>query len=234
MGSSPTFVSYLSSVFGVWRSWLAYLFWEQKVRGSSPFTPIFLYKKIMDILHFGINFLLIIFGFLVLLSTNPIHSVLFLILSFCCASITLVLFGLDFLAVLFVIVYVGAIAVLFLFVVMMLNVKLYTFNSLPQTLFIGVILFFIFSQTYFFLNELFNTSAITLKPEHLFDTFSNIDIFGQVLYNYFLICFLLAGLILLVAMVGAISLTLTFKSNRKNELVFRQLSRSENFLTFFN
>lgn len=189
----------------------------------------------MDFLHFGINFLLISFGFLVLLSTNPIHSVLFLILSFCCASVTLILFGLDFLALLFIIIYVGAIAVLFLFVVMMLNVKLYSFNNLYQTTFIALLLLFLFTQTFFLIHELFYASSLSLlNSETFFDTFSNIDIFGQVLYNSFLICFLIAGLILLVAMVGAISLTLTFKSNRKNELVFRQLSRSENFLTFFN
>ena len=104
----------------------------------------------MDFLHFGINFLLISFGFLVLLSTNPIHSVLFLILSFCCASVTLILFGLDFLALLFIIIYVGAIAVLFLFVVMMLNVKLYFFNNLYQTTFIALLLLFLFTQTFFF------------------------------------------------------------------------------------
>jgi len=62
---------------------------------------------------------------------------------------------------------------------------------------------------------------------------TSIDVLGQILYNYYLLCFLLAGLILLVAMIGAIVLTLNFRSQRKNELVSRQLSRSENFLAFF-
>ncbi len=60
-----------------------------------------------------------------------------------------------------------------------------------------------------------------------------IDVLGQILFNNFLSCFLIAGLILLVAMVGAISLTLNYRSERKNELVIRQLSRSDNFLSFF-
>jgi NADH-quinone oxidoreductase subunit J len=187
----------------------------------------------MDYLHFSINFLLLSFGFLVLISTNPVHSVLFLILSFCCAAIILVLFGLDFLASLFIIIYVGAIAVLFLFVVMMLNVKLYEHTSFTQSALIIITIFLTFFQSLFILNELFY-GEVTFLNSFNFDTLYSIDIFGQVLYNYFSICFLLAGLILLVAMIGAIALTLTFKSNRKNELVFRQLARSENFLSFFH
>ena len=60
--------------------------------------------------------------------------------------------------------------------------------------------------------------------ENTLDSLNNIDVLGQGLYNYFLICFLLAGLILLVAMIGAIVLTLNFSSQRKNELVYRQLN----------
>ena len=90
----------------------------------------------------------------------------------------------------------------------------------------------IFFQSFLILNTLFY-GEINLVSSLNFDTLYNIDIFGQTLYNYFSICFLLAGLILLVSMIGAIVLTVTFKSNRKNELVFRQLARSENFLSFF-
>ena len=187
----------------------------------------------MDYFHFVINFLLLSFSFLVLLSTNTVHSVLFLILSFCCASVILVFFGLDFLASLFIIIYVGAIAVLFLFVVMMLNVKLQEYISFTKIVFIFITILFISFQSFFILNTLFY-GEINIISSLTFDTLYNIDIFGQSLYNYFSICFLLAGLILLVSMIGAIVLTVTFKSNRKNELVFRQLARSENFLSFFH
>ena len=72
------------------------------------------------------------------------------------------------------------------------------------------------------------------KHIHDFDLFPQRSQFlVQSLYNYYLVCFLLAGLILLVAMVGAIVLTLNFSSQRRNELVSRQLSRSDNFLAFF-
>ena len=82
--------------------------------------------------------------------------------------------------------------------------------------------------------ETINKNDITFfSYEKFIDNLGNIDVFGQALYNYYLVCFLLAGLILLVAMIGAIILTLNFKSKRKNELVFRQLSRSDNFISFF-
>jgi len=184
----------------------------------------------MDFLLVSINFFLLLFGVLVLISENPVHSVLFLILTFCCAASILILFRIDFLALLFIIIYVGAIAILFLFVVMMLNVKIYLFTSYKYLSIFLICLSSISFQNFFILEELFSHSNHSYFS---FDTFSNIDVFGQSLYNYYLTCFLLAGFILLVAMVGAIILTLNFSSHRKNELVFRQLSRSENFLSFF-
>jgi NADH-quinone oxidoreductase subunit J len=190
----------------------------------------------MFILHVILNSFLLISGFLVILSENPVHAVLFLILTFCSASSISILFNAEFLGLLFIIIYVGAIAVLFLFVVMMLNVKVYAtrnFYYLPALSTICVILFFqVFSTT----SKVFqdqSTVHLDSSFSFLFDSLENIDLLGQSLYNYFLICFLLAGLILLVAMVGAIVLTLNFRSDRKNELVFRQLSRSDKFLFHF-
>ena len=188
----------------------------------------------MNYLHYFLSFLLILSSFLVFTSKNPVHSVLFLILAFCNASSILFIFNVDFLGVLFIIIYVGAIAVLFLFVVMMLNVKISMSNNLyllPIILLSSVV---IFIQIYLNLNSIFFDSSINnvFVFEYYLDNLSNIDVFGQSLYNYFLSCFLIAGLILLVAMIGAIVLTLNFKSNRKNELVNKQLSRSDNFLTF--
>jgi len=190
----------------------------------------------MQSLHLFLAFFLIFSSFLVIISDNPVHSVLFLILAFCNASSILFIFNVDFLGVLFIIIYVGAIAVLFLFVVMMLNVKIYALNSssyIPIIFFSSII---ILVQLYLNLDSIFFNYSLdtnTFIFLNFLDNLSNIDLFGQALYNYFLVCFLIAGLILLVAMVGAIVLTLNFCSNRKKELVNKQLSRSDNFLAFF-
>jgi NADH-quinone oxidoreductase subunit J len=192
----------------------------------------------MQSLHLLLVFLLIICSFLVFLSHNPVHSVLFLILTFCNAASILFLFNVDFLGVLFIIIYVGAIAVLFLFVVMMLNVKIYSFKNFSYisiiflcSIILLVQIFLNVENTFFNINTDFNNQYFLF--ERYLDNLVNIDVFGQALYNYYLICFLIAGLILLVSMVGAIVLTLKFRSNRKSELVFRQLSRSDKFLSFF-
>ena len=187
-------------------------------------------------LHFILSIQLVVCSCLVFLSYNPVNSVLFLILSFVNAAAILILFNVDFLGILFIIIYVGAIAVLFLFVVMMLNVKIFVFNQtffLPSFL---IISFLLFGVLFFNFKNIFFDLTFD-KNENInnfyFDSLSNIDVFGQVLYNNYLSCFLIAGLVLLVAMIGAIILTLNFSSERKNELVFRQLSRSDNFLKFF-
>jgi NADH-quinone oxidoreductase subunit J len=193
----------------------------------------------MGTLHIFLTFFFVLSGLLVFVSDNPVHSVLFLILTFCNSSAILFLFKVDFLALTFIIIYVGAIAVLFLFVVMMLNVKVFSLLNLFYAPFIIQGIFVLLVQIFFVVEKaFFGFSTInSISPflfENVLDNFNSIDALGQGLYNYFLICFLLAGIILLVAMVGAIVLTLNFSSQRKNELVYRQLSRSDNFLTFFN
>lgn len=192
----------------------------------------------MQFLHSFLVLLLLLSSFLVFSSSNPVHSVLFLILTFCEASSILFLFKVDFIGLLFIIIYVGAIAVLFLFVVMMLHVKIYNVQSLSY-----FSLFLLFSSIFIFqlgltLNRLFYNFEIfsfigSFNYLENLDALSSIDVFGQVLYNYFLPCFLLAGLALLVAMIGAIVLTLNFSSQRKNEFVSKQLSRSDNVLSYF-
>jgi NADH-quinone oxidoreductase subunit J len=190
----------------------------------------------MEILHNIFLLILIISSFLVFFSENAVHSVLFLILVFCIAAAILIIFGVEFLGLLFIIIYVGAIAVLFLFVIMMLNIKLYSFVKLSNLPIFFLSFCIILIELFFLFKDLFN--SITLDTLNFFefssliDSLSNIHIFGQVLYNYYLICFLLAGLLLLIAMIGAIVLTLNFKIKKK-EIIFRQLSRSDNFLSFF-
>ena len=194
----------------------------------------------MEILHSFLIFLLLLSSIFVFISTNSVYSVLFLILAFCNSSAILLLFSAEFLGIIYVIIYVGAIAVLFLFVVMMLNTKntkkissdsyLYLFAIFSFFL-LGVFeIFFFFDDFIFDSFFVFNSNGSSY--EFFFDNLTNIDVLGQALYNYFLVCFLIAGFILLVAMLGAIVLTLNFNSSRKNELVSRQLSRSDNFLGF--
>jgi NADH-quinone oxidoreductase subunit J len=192
----------------------------------------------MITLHYFFSFLLLLSSVFVFISKNPVHSVLFLILAFCNASGILFLFNAEFLGLVFIIIYVGAIAVLFLFVVMMLNVKIYSsdeFSYLPFIFLGGFVLviqvFLVLEKA--FSNSIFWNTALPYNFENFLDPLTSIDVIGQSLYNYYLLCFLLAGLVLLVAMIGAIILTLNFSSKRQNELVSRQLSRSDNFLAFF-
>jgi NADH-quinone oxidoreductase subunit J len=202
----------------------------------------------MQTLHIVLNFTLATSALLVLTADNPVHSVLFLILTFCNASAILLLFKLEFLALVFVMIYVGAIAVLFLFVVMMLNIKVVNTKGVFsfQTFLIFLISFGLFVLIYAIVEQSFfgfkDPMYFEFSEEMLFgstnlhfrnmDCLSNIDVVGQVLYNYFTPCFLMGGLLLLIAMIGAIVLTLNFNSDRRNELFYRQLSRSDNFLSF--
>jgi NADH-quinone oxidoreductase subunit J len=195
----------------------------------------------MTIFHSFLCFLLIFSGASVSSSVNSIESILFLILTFFNSAIILFFFHAEFLGLVFIIVYVGAIAVLFLFVIMMLNVKVgektnsfINFNAVIILILIhlgGLFLSFVLpilssgeeDPILFFRNY---------EKSYFFDSLYNIDVLGQVLYNHYLVCFLLAGLILLVALVGAIVLTLRFNTIQKTQSVFRQLSRTANILSF--
>jgi len=192
----------------------------------------------MQFLHSFLVIILILSSLFVFLSDNPVHSVLFLIFAMCNAATILFLFNAEFLGLIFIIIYVGAIAILFLFVVMMLNVKISQSNLLfyfPFIVLSGVILFFsiFLSLEKSFSNYDLSDIHFTTFDNYIFDNLSNIDVIGQSLYNYFISTFLVAGLILLVAMIGAICLTLNFTSSRKNELASRQLSRSDTFSAYF-
>ena len=178
-------------------------------------------------------------------SRNPVESVLFLILTFCDAGAILFLYNLEFFGLLFIIIYVGAIAVLFLFVIMMLNIKLHSsfFGNLnarnPLLYIVTLFLFFILSINFYayFSISLNDLSDSLLKERVLsiqnFDTFSNLDVLGQVFYNYYLVYLPLAGIILLIALLGAIVLTLNFNKPKKAQLDSKQLSRTDAFLSFF-
>lgn len=194
----------------------------------------------MEFLHYFFIRLQLLTGFLIVFSKNPIHSILFLVMLFFESSAILVLFHVEFIALLFIVIYVGAIAVLFLFVVMMLKLKAQAFNSialiLPLFLLSVLFSFFLYSalDAYGVLSSS-GLGGITLQqtPMNCLDQLKDVGAIGQFLYNYYIICFVLAGLILLVALIGAISLTLDMNKSRQNSVGFRRLSRSDNFLSFF-
>lgn len=185
--------------------------------------------------------ILIVLGFLIVFATSPIHAVISLILIFCDAAFILFNFGFDFLGLVFIIIYVGAIAVLFLFIVMMMNLKplIKNKNSLSNK-FILVSIFiltfliyacfgFIYSFEDFFYNDFFISSY------SLIDIFNTIDVFGIYFYNFFNIYFLLAGVILLIALIGAIVLTVDSSGVKTSipQIELKQLAKSSNILTFY-
>tara|TARA_B110000196_G_scaffold118429_1_gene102823 strand:+ start:1743 stop:2351 length:609 start_codon:yes stop_codon:yes gene_type:complete len=172
----------------------------------------------------------VISSFMVIFAKNPVHSVLFLILTFFNATGLFVLMGAEFLAMLLLIVYVGAVAVLFLFVVMMLNID---FNSLrtgmiknaPLGLLIGTILlgemiFSFIGMKYGVANKPGNELFIVLGEEE------NTRALGNVLYTNYIYLFQCAGLILLVAMIGAIVLTHRKRDNVKQQDAVKQILRN--------
>lgn len=170
---------------------------------------------------------------LVIRAKNPVHSVLFLILVFCNASGLLVLLGLDFFAMILLVVYVGAIAVLFLFVVMMLNIKVAEIHEnvlryLPVGGIIGLIFLLemclIVDNDYIpILPTQFNQSYFTyIDYASIIQSWTNIESVGNLLYTSYFLFFLLCSLILLVAMIGAIVLTMHKTTQVKKQDVFQQ------------
>jgi len=162
--------------------------------------------------------LLIFCSFGVISSRNPIHSILFLVCVFMLSSILLFCLEIEFLGLSFILIYVGAIAILFLFVVMMLDLKINDklFNRLQYDLVTYFLIFFFFLELALPLSNL-NIFSQRLSCSNFdwtnwssqVETFSNIQAIGQVLYSYYFIFFLLAGFILFVSIIGSLMLTLT-------------------------
>ncbi len=167
---------------------------------------------------------------MVIASRNPVHSVLFLILAFVNAAGLFLLLGAEFLAMILVVVYVGAVAVLFLFVVMMLDVDFAELRQgFLQYLPIGLIIGFIF-----LVQLALVVGAWTIDPGALKATGSpipadltNTEALGRVLYTKYVYWFQSAGLVLLVAMIGAIVLTLRHKEGVKRQNIADQVARTK-------
>ena len=162
---------------------------------------------------------------LVIFARNPVHSVLWLIVAFFNAAGLMLLVGAEFIAMLLVIVYVGAVAVLFLFVVMMLNIDFATLRSgfsrnLPFGLMIALVLL---AEIAIAANARQAGPLIGDRP--VASAQPNIEAVGEALYSRFLMPFELAGLILLVAMIGAIVLTHRSRGDVRGQKISRQVDR---------
>ncbi len=175
-------------------------------------------------------FVAIAAGVMVISSRNPVHSVLFLILAFFNAAALFVLLGAEFLAMILVVVYVGAVAVLFLFVVMMLDINFAALRSgvlqyLPIGALIGIVLLaelvFVFASWHFAPDA----AAVSVAPVAAAGHVTNTQALGRLIYTQYVYLFQTAGMILLVAMIGAIVLTLRQREGVRRQKIGEQVSR---------
>ncbi|WP_460274570.1 NADH-quinone oxidoreductase subunit J [Celeribacter sp. ULVN23_4] len=185
---------------------------------------------VADFAFYCFAILMLVGGAFTVVSKNPVHSVLWLILTFLSAAGLFVLLGAEFVAMLLIIVYVGAVMVLFLFVVMMLDVDFAALKAgaakyLPFGLLIGVVLimqlFLAFGDWHSAPGAEALHQAVTPDAVEVHNTAA----LGLLMYDQYLMLFQLAGLVLLVSMIGAITLTLRHRSDIKRQNVLHQMYR---------
>ena len=187
-----------------------------------------------SIFFYTFSFIAIVSAIMLTVSKNTVHSVFFLILDFISISCLFIMIGAEFLGMIMLIIYVGAVAVLFLFVVMMLNVAqqtnewfVSTKNSshIPVGLLISLIIFFeliIVIGGWKFKPDLITSMSLSINQNS-----TNTHLIGSVLYTDYIHIFQLSGMILLVAMIGAIILTFRQRSGLKRQSYFSQISREK-------
>lgn len=193
----------------------------------------------MNKIFYFFSALLLISSMAVILVKEPIHSLIFLLASFICTSILLLMLECEFLALLLIIVYVGAIGVLFLFTIMMLDLKTKE-TSKNYVKYVSVSIVFIATLLFPLLyiintNEFFSypssllTSDLYLNPYQnwydLIDSTNDVNIYGQILYSYFVVQFLITGFILLLTLIGVVYLTNSHEKQSLRQSQFKQLSR---------
>ena len=188
-----------------------------------------------SIFFYFFSFIAIISAVMVTASKNTVHSVFFLILDFVSISCLFIMIGAEFLGMMMLIVYVGAVAVLFLFVVMMLNVtqqKNEWFASssssshIPMGLLISVIIFF--EIVIVIGGWKYKTDVINSFPSEINLDITNTHSIGYVLYTDYIHVFQISGMILLTAMIGAIVLTFRQRTGIKRQSYLKQISRERN------
>jgi NADH-quinone oxidoreductase subunit J len=177
---------------------------------------------VADFAFYAFAIVMVSAGLMVTIARNPVHSVLWLILAFLSASGLMVLLGAEFVAMLLMIVYVGAVAVLFLFVVMMLDIDFAALKGemaryMPLGLLIGVILLMQLAIGLGAWGEVQRSTAL--------DGQDNARALGMILYDKYIYLFQAAGMVLLVAMIGAILLTLRHRKDVKRQNVLQQMWR---------
>ena len=187
-----------------------------------------------SIFFYFFSFIAIVSAIMVTASKNTVHSVFFLILDFISISCLFIMIGAEFLGMIMLIVYVGAVAVLFLFVVMMLNVaqqKNEWFSAressshIPIGLLVSLVIFvelIIVVGGWKYKPELLNSISLNISSE-----LTNTQSLGNVIYTDYIHLFQLSGMILLVAMIGAIVLTFRHRSGLKRQSYFKQISREK-------
>ena len=181
-----------------------------------------------EMIFYFFSSIIVLAALLVVMSRNPVHSVLWLILTFFGSSGLFILLGAEFLALILMIVYVGAVAVLFMFVVMMLNINFSELRSgftryLPVGLLIGLVLFVELNLVF---SDWIPDNSFKPKIQSINDTdIENTKQLGLVLYTDFILYFQLAGIILLIAMIGAIVLTHQKKRSIKRQDILTQIYR---------
>ena len=169
-------------------------------------------------------------GVLVIAARNPVHSVLFLILAFFTSAGLFVLLGAEFLAMILVVVYVGAVAVLFLFVVMMLDINFVELRQgflqyLPVGGVIGVVLMIELILLVAFGSFAPEIPALAAAPTPALDATTNAHALGEILYTRYVYLFQAAGMVLLVAMIGAIVLTHRRRTGVRKQSIAAQVGR---------
>ncbi len=207
------------------------LFWRQTL---MPTVLIDNYMIVHTIIFYIFSFIAIFSAIMVVASKNTVHSVFFLILDFISISCLFIMIGAEFLGMIMLIVYVGAVAILFLFVVMMLNVaqqKNEWFTSrdssahIPIGLLVSLIIFFeliIVIGGWKYKPDLVDSISIEINS-----TITNTQSLGNVIYTDYIHLFQLSGMILLVAMIGAIVLTFRERSGVRRQSYFKQISREK-------
>ena len=181
---------------------------------------------LIAISFYVLAFMAVAAAFMVVAARNPVHSVMYLILTFFSAAGLFILMGAEFLALLLVMVYVGAVAVLFLFVVMMLDVDFVEMKQgflkyLPWGGFLAIILLIEM--------VLVGATYVSKNPTTVVDRTdgkSNLEAFGEVLYTDYAGVFEAAGFVLLVAMIGAIVLTLRTREGVRRQDAMKQMART--------
>lgn len=193
---------------------------------------------ILNLLFYFFSILLLLSSLMIVTVQNSIYAVLFLVLSFISASSLLFLLEIEFVALIFIIIYVGAIAVLFLFVVMMLDIKSVnlTKDSLkyfPFGSFVGLVFLI---ETLLIVYKTFKNSPYSADFAYVnnytnwfekIDSLTDLEVIGQLLYTHYVVQFLIAGFILLLSVIGAVVLTIkTTTKQEKTQSIFKQLSRN--------